>query len=218
MGGPAHAVPADVVGKHLLAPMRHAVDDLVTAERAIQLGDQIEPHVLPLVAEPGEQRAVHRNAAALLLRDRPLKLGPKHRVRERRANGRNDVRQQPRERAHIVLAIVQDVALFLSAEGRALQNTFPHIVLVSDVDLILEEVSQRAADRIEALLAVAALDRAVIHVVPELDVGVERARRLAPALRGVKAELGGEHVADDQRVVVEPVRREWAELVLPQPD
>ena len=53
---------------------------------------------------------------------------------------------------------------------------------------------------------------------PKLDIGVERARRLAPAQRGVKAELGGEHVADDQRVVVEPVRRERAELILPQPD
>ena len=131
--------------------MRHAVDDLEAAERAIQLGDQIEPDVLPSVAETGQQRAVHRNAAALLLRDRPLKLGPKHRVRERRANGRNDVRQQPRQRAHVVLAIVQDVALFLSAERRALQDTLPHIVLARDVDLILEEISQRAADRIETL-------------------------------------------------------------------
>ena len=99
-----------------------------------------------------------------------------------------------------------------------MQDTFPHIVLVSDVDFIFEEVPQRAADRIEALLAVAALDRAVIHGVPKFNVGVERARRFAPAQRGVKAELGGEHVADDQRFIVEPVRRERPKLVLPQPD
>ena len=130
----------------------------------------------------------------------------------------DDVRQQARERAHVVFAIVKDVAPFLSVERRPLQDALAHVVLAGDVDLILEEVPQRAADRVKTLLAVAALDRAVVHVVPELDVGIECARRLAPANRGVKAELGGEHVADDQRVVVETVRRERAKLILPQPN
>ena len=111
---------------------------------------------------------------------------------ERRANGLNDVRKQPRQRANVVLAIIQDVALFLIAEGRALQDTIPHIVLASDVDLVFEEVAQGAGERVETLLAVAALDRAVVHGVPKFDVGVERARRFAPAFRSVKAELGGD--------------------------
>ena len=137
---------ADVVGKPLFTPVRPAVDDLVNTERAIQLGDQIEPDVLPPAAEPGEQRAVHRDAAPLLLRDRPLKLGPKHRVRERQANCLGDVRQQARERAHVVFAIVKDVAPFLSVERRPLQDALTHVVLAGDVDLILKEISQRAAD------------------------------------------------------------------------
>ena len=96
-----------------------------------------------------------------------------------------------------------------------MQDTFPHIALVSDVNFIFEEVPQRPADRIEALLAVAALDRAVINGVPKLNVGIERARRLAPAFRGVKAKLGGQHVAGNQRFIVEPVWRERPKLVLP---
>ena len=45
VGRPAIPVPADVVGEPILAPMRLAVDDLVAAERAIELGHQIELHV-----------------------------------------------------------------------------------------------------------------------------------------------------------------------------
>ena len=139
-------------------------------------------------------------------------------MRKRRANGRNDVRHQARESAHVVFAVIQDVALFLSVERWALQNALAHVVLARNVDLILKEISQRAADRIKAFLAVAAFYRAVIHVVPELDVGIERTRRFAPTQRSVNTEFGGEHVADDQRVVVEAVRRERAKLVLPQPN
>ena len=96
-----------------------------------------------------------------------------------------------------------------------MQDTFAHIVLARDVDLVLEEVPQCAADRIESLLTIATLDRAVIHGVPKLDVSIERVHWLAPTHRGMKAKLGGEHVAHDQGFVVEPVRRERAELVLP---
>ena len=53
---------------------------------------------------------------------------------------------------------------------------------------------------------------------PELDVSVERTRRFAPPQRGVEAELGGEHVTDDQCVAVETVRWERAKLILPQPN
>ena len=45
--------------------------------------------------------------------------------------------------------------LFLGAERRTLQNAIPHVLLAGDVDLILKEVPQRAADRIKAFLAVA---------------------------------------------------------------
>ena len=103
------------------------------------------------------------------------------------------------------------------AERRALQDPLPHVRLAHQVDLVLEEIAQRAADRVETLLAVAALDRAVVDVVAKFDIGIERAGRLAPSLGDVNAELGGQHVADDQRVGVETVGWEWAELVLPQP-
>ena len=52
----------------------------------------------------------------------------------------------------------------------------------------------------------------------KLDVRVERARRLPPAQRDVKAKLRRECVADEKRVAVEAVRRERAELVLPLAD
>jgi hypothetical protein len=58
VGGPAHPVPAHIIGKPVLTPVRTAVDDLVNAKRRVQLGNQIESDVLPLVAEPGQQPAV----------------------------------------------------------------------------------------------------------------------------------------------------------------
>ena len=91
------------------------------------------------------------------------------------------------------------------------------VLLADNVDLVLEEVAQRAADRIEALLAVAALYRAIVDEVSELDVGVQRTRRFAPAFGDVNAKLRGEHVPDDQGLTVETIRRERAELVLPEP-
>ena len=70
--------------------------------------------------------------------------------------------------------------LFLRRERRALQDAIPHVLLAREVDLVLEEIAQRPADRVETLLAVAALDRAVVNVVAEFDIGIERAGRLAP--------------------------------------
>jgi hypothetical protein len=58
----------------LFALVGTTVDDLINAERTVQLGDQIEPDVPPLVSKPGQQRAVQRDAAALLLRDRHTRL------------------------------------------------------------------------------------------------------------------------------------------------
>ena len=93
--------------------MRHPVDHLVAAERAVELGHQVEPHSVPVVAQPGHHCTVERHAASLLLGGYPLKLGAEQRVRQRRPQCRHDVRQQTRQRAHVVLAVVQDVALFL---------------------------------------------------------------------------------------------------------
>jgi hypothetical protein len=101
-------------------------------------------------------------------------------MRERRAQRRNDARQQPHQRTHVVFAVVQNILPLLHAERWPLQDALAHIVLASNVDLILQEIPQRAADRIETFLAVAALNRAVVHVVPKLDVGVERACRFTP--------------------------------------
>ena len=113
-------MPADVVGEPRLAPVRPTVNDLVATERTVQFGNKIEPHALPMLAELRQQHAVQRHTAALLLRDRPLKLGPEHRVREWRAQRRNDVRQQPRQRTRVVFTIVQEGLLFMGAERRTL--------------------------------------------------------------------------------------------------
>ena len=65
--------------------------------------------------------------------------------------------------------------LFLGAERRPPQDALARFILAGEVDLILKEISQRATERIKALLAVAAFDRAVINGVPKFNVGVERA-------------------------------------------
>ena len=126
------------------------------------------------------------------------------------------MRHQTRERAHVVLAVVQNVPLLLMGERRPLEDAIAHVLLVGDVDLVLTEIAKRTADAEETLFALAALDRAVVHVVAKFDVGIQRASGLAPTLRDVKAEFGGAEEAYDQRIGVEPIRRERAELVLPQ--
>jgi len=54
--------------------------------------------------------------------------------------------------------------------------------------------------------------------VPKLDIGVERASRLAPTFRNVKAKLGGEHIADDQHIGIETISREQTQFILPEPN
>ena len=90
------------------------------------------------------------------------------------------MRKQPSQGVNVVLAIVEDVALLLLAERRALQDTIPHFLLAGDIDLVFEEVAQRTTDRIEAFPTFAAHDRAVVNAVPKLNIGVERACRLGP--------------------------------------
>ena len=97
--------------------------------------------------------------------------------------------------ADVILAIGQDFALFFAAERRALQDAVAGGILARGIDLIFEEIAQRAGERIKAFLAVAALQRAVVGAVAEFDVGVERAGRLAPAPSDVEAKFGGEIVA-----------------------
>jgi hypothetical protein len=117
---------------------------------------------------------------------------------------------------HVPLAILEDIAALSCGERRALYDPIAHVRLMRGVDPVLTEVLQRAGEAVEALFAVAALDGAVVHVVAKLDIGIERASWLSPTLCDVAAELGADGVADDQRVSIEPVRRERAELVLPQ--
>ena len=88
------------------------------------------------MAQPGQQRTVERNATPLLLGDRPLKAGAKQRMRERRSDGRNEVREQPGKRAHVVFAVAQNVLPLLGAERRALQYPLPHVVLAGEVELV----------------------------------------------------------------------------------
>src|SRR5262245_37331400 len=52
----------------------------------------------------------------------------------------------------------------------------------------------------------------------KLGIGIERSRRLAPALGAMETELGGKHVAPEHRVSIEAIGREQPELVLPQAD
>ena len=88
---------------------------------------------------------------------------------------------QARQGADVVLAIRQDLLALVGAEWRALHDPIAHIALVRGVDSVVAEVAQSARQAIETLFAIAALDGAVVGVVPKFDVGIETARRLAPA-------------------------------------
>src|SRR5262249_52786866 len=102
---PGPAVTLNIIGKQLFAPMRLTVDDLITTKGLVQLSDQIEPHTLPAIADTREQRPVNRNPATLLLRNRPLKFGAKHCMRQR-PDCRDNVRDETRKRPGVVFAIV----------------------------------------------------------------------------------------------------------------
>src|SRR5262249_56823915 len=96
------------------------------------------------------------------------------------------------------------------------KNTLAHILLVRDVELILAKVAQRAGERIEAFIAIDGFDRAVVGVMTKLNIGIERARRLAPAKRDVGTEFSADHIADDQGIGVDAVRRKPPKILLPQ--
>src|SRR6516165_6586423 len=53
---PGHTAAPDIIGKSLLAPVWHTIDDLVAPEGPIQLGDQVKLHTLPAIADACEQR------------------------------------------------------------------------------------------------------------------------------------------------------------------
>jgi hypothetical protein len=105
-----------------------------------------------------------------------------------------------------------------SVNGGPCHDPVAHVGLVRSINPVLAEVTQRAAETIEAFLAVAALKCPIIHVVAEFHIRIERARRLTPAKRYVAAEIGTQHVADEQRVGIETIRRERAEFILPLAD
>src|SRR5262249_14145935 len=86
-----------------LTPVRFVVLNLVDSERPIHLGDQIEFHAAPLAADRAQQR-IGRHAPAFLLRNRPLKLGAEHSVRERADDG-DDVWDQAYQSLDVVLTI-----------------------------------------------------------------------------------------------------------------
>ena len=68
-----------------------------------------------------------------------------------RADRWDDVRHQTRQRAHVVLAVVQNIPLLLVGERRTLEDAIAHVLLVGDVDLVLTEIAKRTADAEETL-------------------------------------------------------------------
>jgi len=214
VSGPKHTVASDIAGEPLFAPVRFAVDDLVTAKGTVQLGDQIELHAWPMFADTHELRPVSRNSAALLLRNRPLDFGAKHCMRQE-LDRWNNMGEQARERAHVVLAVSYDVPLLFCAKWWPLEDAIAHFLFARNVDFVFEEIAQRPADTEKPFLAVSALDSAVVHVMSKFDICVERAGRLTPIARNMKAKFGGQHVAHDQRVIIKTVGRKPANLVLP---
>jgi len=82
------------------------------------------------------------------------------------------MRKQARKRAHVVFAIGYDISLFLCAKRRPLKDAIAHLFLAHNVDFVFEEIAQRPADTEKPFLAVSALDSAVVHVMPELDIGI----------------------------------------------
>ena len=97
-----------------------------------------------------------------------------------------------------------------------MEDAIAHVLLVGDVDLVLTEIAKCTADAEETLFALPTLDRPVIHVVAEFDVGIQCASGLTPTLRNVKPEFGGAEEGYDQRIGIEPIRRKRTELVLQQ--
>src|SRR5262249_26696812 len=186
--------------------MRNVVFNLVATERTIQLADEINLHTVPVPAKARQLWPVGWDTAALLLRCGPLVFGPEHCLRQR-ADRRNKMRDKAGERANVVFAITQDVPLLLGAKRRPPQSTVAHLVLANHVNLVFEKIAQCVTNAEKPFIAIAAFDGAVVHVMAKLKIGVERAGRFAPAFRNMKAKLGSKHVANDQCVTVETVRR-----------
>jgi len=126
--------------------------------------------------------------------------------------------KKPRERANIILAVGYDVSLFLCAEWWPFEDAIAHFLLAHDVNFVFEKIAQRPANAKKPFFAISALDGAVVHVMSKLKVRVERAGRLAPIARNMKAELGRQHVANDQSIAVEAVGRKPPEFILPEAD
>src|SRR5262249_41626582 len=150
VGRPAHAVALHEGLEPLFTPVRYPISiELVDPEWRIELAHQVGLHPTPMAADGCQQRKVDRYTATFLLRDCPLVLGAKHRMRQR-ANRRNDVRNQTREPAGVVLAVLRDVLPFLRGEWRTSGDAVTHVFLVRSVDLVFEEIAQRAGQRIES--------------------------------------------------------------------
>jgi hypothetical protein len=203
-----------VVGEALLAPVRYAIGEFVDSIWRVHLAYERAADCGPLSPNPIQLRAVEWHPAAFLLCDSPLEIRAQHCMRQR-SDRWDDVLDQARECACIFLAVVQNLRAFVGAEWRALQDTIAHLALVRGVDAVFAKILQRSVEAEESLLAICSLGGAVVHVMTKLDVRIEGAGRPAPTERNVRSKLGADHVAHDQGIGVEPVRRERAELVLP---
>jgi len=115
----------------------------------------------------------------LLLRGRPHEL-PTHEGMWQRSDGRNDLFDQAGQRQSVVPAVGKIALPFLGANRRTGDNPVTDIVFLRTVDPIIAEIAERTGQAVEAFLAVARADPGVVRQVAELDIWVERSRRLAP--------------------------------------
>ncbi len=81
------------------------------------------------------------------------------------------------------------------------------------VNPVLAEVLERTIETVETFLAFTAFDATVVRVVAEFEIGVDCASGAAPMTRDMDAVFRRVVVRDKQRIVVEPVRWERAELI-----
>jgi hypothetical protein len=91
------------------------------------------------------------------------------------------MRQQPRKCPHVIFAIIEDSAALALREWRPVKYAVPRCLFTFDINPVIAEVPQGAAYPVKSFLPLAALDRPVVHVVAEFDVGIEATGGLAPS-------------------------------------
>src|SRR5262249_58997778 len=101
-------------------------------------------------------------------------------------------------------------------DRRSMHYTLAHFFFVGEIEGVFPETAHRARQRVKALSPISRFKPGVIVASPKLDIGVEGNARLRPVERQMEAELGGQHIRDEERLRIEPVRWERSELALPQ--